>query len=109
MFHGAVGIQDWTWAEIDFGIKKLADQRAEGIRLGERGELVAEFEILKDVLNVLREAVQVVLEIGEQLLLAATGFEIAKGKLGSVVERLARGRRESGALFGDARLVEHRL
>ncbi len=64
---------------------------------------------IKDVLNVLREAVQVVLKVGEQLLLAATGFEIAKGKLGSVVERLARGRRESGALFGDASLVEHLL
>jgi hypothetical protein len=71
MFHGAVGVQDRTGAEIDFGIEKLADERAEGVRLRERGELVAEFEIFKDVLNVLREAVQVVFKVGQELLLAA--------------------------------------
>jgi hypothetical protein len=60
MFHHAVGIEDGSGAEIDFGIKKFADERAEGVGLRERGELVAEFEIFKDVLNILREAVQVV-------------------------------------------------
>ena len=43
------------------------------------------------------------------MLLAATGFEVAQSKLGSVVERLAGGVAQGGALFGDARLVEHLL
>ena len=107
--HGAVGIEDGIGAEIDLGIEELADERAEGVGLGERGELVAEFEVFQDVLNILREAVQVVLKIGEKLLLAAAGFEVAQGELGGVVERLAGGGGEGGALLGDARLVEHLL
>ena len=109
MLHGAVGVEDRIGAEIDFGIEELADERAERVGLGERGELVAEFEVLEDVLNVRREAVQVVLEVGEQLLLAAAGFEVAQGELRGVVERLARGGGERGALLGDAGLVEHLL
>ena len=109
MFHGAVGIEDGIGAEIDFGIEELADERAEGVGLGEGGELVAEFEVFEDVLDVRREAVQVVFKIGEELLLAAAGFEVAQGELGGVVERLAGGGGEGGALLGDARLVEHLL
>ena len=75
----------------------------------ERVELVAELEVLEDVLDVGREAVEIVLEIGEQLLLAAAGLQIAQRELRRVVERLARGIAERGALLGDARLVEHLL
>jgi len=53
MLHRAVGIEDGSRAEIDLGIKKLADERAEGVGLRERGEFIAEFEVFKDVLNVL--------------------------------------------------------
>ena len=109
VLHRAVTIQDGIGAEIDLGIKELAYECAEGIGLGEGRELIAEFEVLQDVLDVLREAVEVVLEIGEQLLLAAAGFQIAQGELGGVVERLSGGGGERGALLGDARLVEHRL
>ena len=56
-----------------------------------------------------REAVQVVLEVGQKLLLAAPGLEVAQGEFGGVVEGLAGGGGEGGALLGDARLVEHLL
>ena len=95
--------------EVDVGVEELVDQRADGVGLGERRELVAELEVVEDVLDVGREAVEVVLEVGEQLLLAAAGLEIAQRELRRVVERLASGIAERGALLGDARLVEHLL
>ena len=95
--------------EVDVGIEELVDQRAEGVGLGQRRELVAELEVVEDVLDVGREAVEVVLEVGEELLLAAAGLEVAQGELRGVVEGLARGVAERGALLGDARLVEHLL
>ena len=79
------------------------------VGLGERWKLVAELEVVEDVLDVGREAVEVVLEVGEQLLLAAAGLEVAQGELRGVVEGLAGGIAERGALLGDARLVEHLL
>jgi hypothetical protein len=42
-----------------------------------RGILVTEFEVLEDVLDVRREAVEVRLEIGLELLLAGTSPEVA--------------------------------
>ena len=77
--------------EVDVGIEELVDQRADGVGLGEGCELVAELEVVEDVLDVGREAVEVVLEIGEQLLLAAAGLEVAQRESGGVVERLAGG------------------
>jgi hypothetical protein len=41
------------------------------------GKLVAEFEVVEDVLNIWREAVQIVFEVSQKLLLAAAGFQIA--------------------------------
>ena len=96
-------------AEIDFRVEELVDQRAEGVGFGERRELVAEFEVFKDVLDVGREAVQVVLEIREQLLLAAARFQITQREFGRVVERLRSGTAQGRALLGDAGLVEHLL
>ena len=59
------------------------------IGLGKCGELIAELEILEDVLDVGREAVEVVLEIGKQLLLAAAGLQIAQRELRRIVEGLS--------------------
>ena len=95
--------------EVDLGVEELVDQRADGVGLGERCELVAELEVVEDVLDVGREAVEVVLEIGEQLLLAAARFQVAQRELRRVVEGLPRRIAERGALLGDARLVEHLL
>ena len=95
--------------EVDVGVEELVDQRADGIGLRQRLELVAELEVVEDVLDVGREAVEVVLEVGEQLLLAAARLEVAQRELRGVVEGLARSVAEGGALLGDARLVEHLL
>jgi hypothetical protein len=93
--------------EVDGGIEKLADQRADGVGPRERGELVTELEVLEDILDVGREAVEVVLEIREELLLAPSRPEVTQGELRGVVERLTSGIAQGGALLGDVRLVEH--
>ena len=108
--HGVVvdagGLAGGGGREVDVGIEELADEGAEGVGFGEGGELVAEFEIFDDVLNVGGEAVEVVFEVGEELVLGGAGFEVAEGEAGGVVEDLAGGGGESGVLFGDAGLVE---
>jgi len=76
--------------EIDLRVEELVDQRTDRVGLGEGCELVAELEVVEDVQDVGREAVEVVLEIGKQLLLAAAGFQIAQCELRGVVEGLAR-------------------
>jgi hypothetical protein len=102
-------VVDARGREVDVRVEELVDQRAERVRLGERGQLVAELEVLQDVLDVGREAVEIVLEVGEQLLLAAARPEIAQRELRGVVEGLAGGVAERGALLGDVRVVEHLL
>ncbi len=76
--HGVV--VDTGGAEVDFGVEEFGDEGAEGVGFGEGGELVAEFEVFDDLLDVLGEAVEVVFEIGEELLVAGAGFEIAEGE-----------------------------
>ena len=88
--------------EVDVGVEELVDQRADGVGLRQRWQLVAELEVVEDVLDVGREAVEVVLEVGQQLLLAAARLEVAQRELRGVVEGLARGIAERGALLGDA-------
>ena len=96
-------VVDASRREVDVGVEELVDQRTDCIGLRQRLELVAELEVVEDILDVEREAVEVVLEVGKQLLLAATGLEVAQRELRGVVESLPRG----VALLGDARLVEH--
>jgi hypothetical protein len=95
--------------EVDVRVEELVYQRADGVGLGQGCELIAELEIVEDVLDVRREAVEVVLEVSEQLLLAAARFEVAQRKTGCIVERLVGSLAERSALLGDARLVEHLL
>jgi hypothetical protein len=40
-------------------VEELLDQRAERVGLGEAGDLVAELEVVEDLLDVRREAVEV--------------------------------------------------
>ena len=78
------------------GVEELLDQRAERVGLREARDLVAELEVVEDVLHVGREAVEVGLEVGLELLLAAARLEVAQRELRGVVERLPGGLR--GAL-----------
>ena len=82
-------------AEVDVRVEELLDQRAEGVGLGQAWDLVAELEVVEDVLHVRREAVEVGLEVGLELLLAGAGLEVAQGELRGVVERLAGGLRRA--------------
>jgi hypothetical protein len=50
---GAVAVRDRGRAEVDVGVEELRDEGAERVGLGEGGELVAELEVLQDVLDVL--------------------------------------------------------
>ena len=48
------GLESWmvAHAEIDLRVEELGNERAERVGLGERGKLVAEFEVLQDVMHV---------------------------------------------------------
>ena len=93
-------------AQVDGRVEQLLDERAERISLGEARNLVPELEVVEDDLHVRREAVEIRLEIGAQLLLARTGAKVAQGELRDVVEGVPRGLPERRVLLDDALLVE---
>ncbi len=95
--------------EVDVGRQELLDQRAEGVSLGEARNLVAELEVVEDVLHVRREAVQIRLEVGLELLLAGAGLEVAQRELRRVVERLFCRLPDRLILVGDLGPVERPL
>ena len=108
--HGTHGVVvDASGRQINVGVEKLVDQRAQGIGLGQGGELVAELEVLDDVQHVGREAVEVVLKIGQQLLRVAARLQVAQGEAGSVVKSLARRVAQGSALLGNTSVVQHFL
>ena len=76
--HGVV--VDAGRREVDVGVKKLVDQRADGVGLGQRVQLVAELEVLQDVLDIGREAVEIIFEIGQQLLMVAARLQVTQGE-----------------------------
>ena len=106
MAHRAVGIHHGIRAQIDGGGGELLDQGPQGVGFGEAGELVAELEVVEDILNVWGEAVQVGLEIGFELLPAGLGPQAVKGEFGGVVEGLFRRLSEWGVLAADAVFVQ---
>ena len=95
MLDRAVAVQDRVRAEVDRRVEELLDQRAERVGLGEARDLVAELEVLEDVLDVRREAVEVGLEVGLELLLAGAGTQVAQREVRGVVEGLAGGLRRA--------------
>ena len=65
--HGAHRVVvDAGRRQVNVGIEEFVDQGAQRVCLGERTQLVAKFEVVEDVLDVGREAVEVVLEVGKQ-------------------------------------------
>ena len=106
---GAVVREDGAGREVDRGRDELLDDGAEDAGLVHRGELLAELELLEDLLDVGREAVEVGLEVGEEALGRGAGDEVAQDEGRIVAERLAGGLAEGGGLVGDAGRVEPRL
>jgi hypothetical protein len=101
--HRPIAVEHRPGAEIDVRIEKLLDQRPQGIGFGKRGNLVVEFEVFEDVLDIGREAVEIVLEVLSKLLMAAPRPEIAQGEPGGVVEGFPGRLAERDALFGRRR------
>ena len=101
----AVGVLHRGGAEVDVGRGELFDQRAQGVGLREARDLVAELEVLQDVLHVRGEAVEVGLEVGRELLAARPGAQ--QSELRGVVEGLSRRLPQGRLLLDDAGLVEH--
>src|SRR5690606_5949572 len=102
----AILVEDRVGAEVDVGGGELLDQAAEDVGLDERGNLVAELELVEDLLDVGRETVKVSLEVGPELLLLGAGPQVAKRERRDVVERVAGGLAEGGMLVGYAGIVE---
>ena len=69
--------------EVSFSI---SEPRASALE--RRGIWFAELEVLEDVLDAWREAVEVVLEVGPELLSAGPGSEVLQRELRGVVEGL---------------------
>ena len=88
MLDRSVPVLDRIRTQIDVRRKKLLDQGADRVGFGEAWDLVAELEILEDVLDVGREAIKIGFEVGLELFLAGAGSEVAKSELRRVVESL---------------------
>jgi len=88
MSDGTVSVLHPGEAEIDVGRGELLDERAEGVGLREPRDVVAELEVLEDILDIGREAIEVGREVGLELLAARAG---AQGELRGVVEGPSRG------------------
>ena len=80
MPHRAVGVQHRGWAQVDVGGGQFLDQRAKGVGFGQSRDLVAELEVVEDVLDVGREAVEIGFEVSRELLAIGAGSEIAQGE-----------------------------
>jgi hypothetical protein len=109
VLHRSVAVEHRARAEVDGRRQELLDQGPDGVGFGQPRDLVAELEALQDVLHVRREAVEVRLEVGLQLLLAGAGAQVSEGEPRGVVERLARRLPQRLVLVDDSRFVQRRL
>ena len=65
MPDGAVGVRvTGAGLRLTVGRGELLDQRAQGVGAGQARDLVAELEVVEDVLHVWREPVEIRLEVG---------------------------------------------
>ena len=106
MLDRTIAVDDRSRAEVDVGRKQLLNQRTQCIGLGKARNLVAELEVLQDVLHVGRKAVQVCLKVSFELLLAGAVSQVPQGEPGSVVEGLAGGLPQRLVLVHDASAVQ---
>ncbi len=96
-------------AEVDRRVEELLDQAAEDVGIDERRDLVAELELVEDLLHVRREAVEVGLEVRRSCCALADRLQVAQRERRRVVERLPGGLPQGGVLVGDAGVVERLL
>ena len=109
MPDGAVGVHDRLRTQVDVRRGELLDQRTQGVGPGEARDLIAELEVLEDVLHAGREPVQVVLEVGPELLPTGPRPQVVQRELRRVVERMLRRLPKGHLLFGDPHLVQRVL
>ncbi len=109
MPDGAVGVLHRGRAQVDVRAGELLDQRAYGVGLGEPRDLVAELEVVENVLHVGREPIQVGLKISRKLLSISAGSQVTQGELRGIVKRLSRCLPQRRVLFDQPRRVERGL
>ena len=106
MLDRAVGVAHRCGAQIDVGRGELLDQGAQRVGAGQSRNLVAELEVVEDVLHVGREPVEVGREVGGELLPVGACAQIPQGEAGGVVERLPRCLAQGRILLDHAGTVE---
>ena len=106
VLDGAVGVTHRGRTQVDVRRGELLDQGAQGVRLGEPGDLVAKLEVVEDVLHVRREPVQPGPEVGLQLLAVGASAQVVQGELRGVVELLSRCLPQGRVLLDQAGVVE---
>ena len=104
--HRAIPVQNGSGAEVDRPVQELCQQKAQRIRLHQRGNLIAELEFFQDLLNVGRKAVEVGAEVVAQLLLPPPRGQVAQAEAGCIVEGLAGGLAQRAILVGNTGLVQ---
>ena len=109
MLDRAVSVPHRGRAQIDVRRGELLDQGAQGVGAGQTRDLVAELEVVENVLHVGREPVQVGREIGGELLPVGACAQVPQGESGGVVERLPRRLAQSRILLDHSGAVERGL
>ena len=97
--------------QVGFGASELLDDDVENTFVGHGGDLTVELELLQNILDVLREAVQVVLEVGFDVVRIVQ--QMLKGELAGVVKCLAGSVAQQyishGEIFHRLILLQHRV
>ena len=85
---------------------EFLDECAQGIGPGQPWNLVAKFEVVENVLDVGRKAVEVGSEVGRELLAVGAGPQVAQGELRGVVEGLSRSLPQRRILLDDTHRIK---
>lgn len=97
---------DRVGTEVDVRGGELVDDRPEDVCVHHCPDLVAELELVEDLLDVRRESVEIRLEVGLQCLLLPTAGEVLQQKRRRVAECLSRCVAEGGPLVVDLRSIQ---
>ena len=102
----ALSVANRLRAEVDRRVEQFVDQVTERVGFREPRDLVAELEVVEDLLDVGREAIEVGDEVGSQLLAVGAVAEILESELRVVVEGLFGSIAQRLVLVVDPRLVK---